>query len=146
MSEAGKYLVVYVTGAAGIWKGVPLGIALKLPSVMTGLLTALGSITTVLILYFAGDSFRKWILKKYGKKRIEKKQGKFIKLLERFGMPVMGVLAPGLLGPVIPLIMALMLIKDTRNFLIYLVAGITLWSFVLAYLFTPLFDFFSRFL
>jgi membrane protein DedA with SNARE-associated domain len=144
MTEAGKYLLVYFTGAAGIWKGIPLGIALNLQSFLTGLLTALGSITTVLILYFAGDSVRQWILKKYGSQRIERKKSKFINLLNRFGFPVLGLIAPGLLGPVIPLLMGLIFVKDTRRFIIYLITGIVLWSFILAFLFTPIFDLLSN--
>jgi len=144
MGAAGKYLLVYLTGAAGIWKGVPLGIALNLQSFFTGLFTALGSMTTVIIIYFAGDSVRQWILRKYGSKSIERKKGKFIKILERYGVLVLGLLTPGLLGPVIPLLMGLILIKDTLRFFIWLLAGITLWSFILAYLFTPIFELISR--
>ena len=144
MDEAGKYLIVYITGAAGIWKGVALGLALNLQSFSTGLFAALGSISTVLILYFAGDSVRKWILSKYGSKSIERKKNKFINLLKRYGVLVLGLLSPGLLGPFIPLIMALIILKDVGRFLIYLVAGITLWSFVLAYLFTPIIELLSK--
>lgn len=144
MNLAGKYFLVFITGAAGIWKGIPLGIALKLPSFLTGLLTALGSVTTVLILYFAGDSFRQWIIRKYGKKSVEKKKRKFIKMLERYGVLILGLLTPGLLGPIIPLLMGLVFIKDNKRFLIYLLAGIVLWSFILAYLFTPIYEWISQ--
>lgn len=83
-------------------------------------------------------------MRKYGSKSIERKKGKFIKLLERYGVLVLGLLTPGLLGPVIPLLMGLILIKDTRRFFIWLLAGIILWSFVLAYLFTPIFELISK--
>jgi len=140
MGEAGKYLMVYLTGAAGIWKGVPLGIALNLNAFLTGLLTALGSITTILILFFAGDTFRQWIISKYGNRSIERKKNKFLKLTNRYGVWILGLISPGILGPIAPLLMGLIFIKDTRRFIIYLIIGITLWSFLLAFLFTPIFD------
>ena len=145
MKEAGKYLIVYITGAAGIWKGVPLGIALSLNPFFNGFLTALGSITSILILYFAGDKFRTWILGKFGNVSIEKKKNKFLKLTNRYGSWVLGLISPGLLGPFTPLLLGLILIKETRKFLIYLLIGTTLWSFILAYLFTPIFDLLSNF-
>jgi membrane protein DedA with SNARE-associated domain len=141
MSEAGKYLIVYIAGATGMWKGVPAGIALDLHPVFTGLFTALGSITSVLILYFAGDSFRQLILSKYGNKRIERKKSKFKKLTNRYGVWALGLITTGLLGPFTSLLLGLIFIKDTRKFFIYLLVGITIWSFILAYLFTPIIEF-----
>ncbi len=145
MEETGKYLIVYIAGATGMWKGVPAGIALSLHPVYTGLFTALGSITSVLILFFAGDSFRQWILSKYGKKRLERKKGKFIKLTNRYGIWGLGLITTGVLGPFTSLLLGLILITDTRKFLIYLLAGITIWSFILAWLFTPIVEFLTGF-
>jgi len=137
MNEAGKYLIVYIAGATGMWKGISLGIVLGLHPVLNGLFTAIGSITSVFIIYFAGDSFRQWIFSKYGNKRLERKKHKFIKLANHYGVWILGLITPGLLGPFTPLLLGLILIKETRKFLIYLLVGITLWSVILAYLFTP---------
>src|SRR6056300_1237950 len=114
MKQTSKYLIVYIAGATGMWKGVPAGIALDLHPVFTGLFTALGSISSVLILYFAGDSFRKWILGKYGSKRIERKKSKFLKLTNRYGTWGLGLMATGLIGPFTSLLLGLILLKDTR--------------------------------
>ncbi len=141
MDEAGKYLIVYLAGATGIWKGIPAGIALGLHPVCTGLFTSLGSLTSVLILYFAGDSFRQWVLSKYGRKRIVRKKSKFKKLSERYGIWVLGLVTTGLLGPFTTLFLGLILLNDTRKFFIYLLVGITLWSFILACLFTSIVEF-----
>lgn len=144
MNETGKYLIVYLAGATGIWKGIPAGIALDLHPVLTGLLTALGSTSLVLVLFFAGDSFRQWIISKYGSKRIERKKSRFIKLTNRYGIWGLSLLTTGLLGPFTSLILGLILIKDTRKFFIYLIIGIFIWSFILSYLFTPIIDIISQ--
>jgi len=145
MNETGKYLIVYLAGATGMWKGIPSGILLDLHPVFTGLFTALGSITSVLILYFAGDTFRQWLLNKYGSRRIERKKNRFRKLSERYGPWGLGLITTGLLGPFTSLLLGLLLIKDTRKFLILLLLGITIWSFILAYCFYPIIEFVSKF-
>jgi membrane protein DedA with SNARE-associated domain len=144
MDEAKKYLIVYFAGATGIWKGVPSGIILSIHPFFTGLFTALGSITSVIILYFAGDSFRQWILSKYASRRIERKKSQFNKLTNRYGVWGLGLITTGLLGPFTSLLLGLILIKDTRKFLIYLLVGITGWSFIFAYLFTTIIEFISQ--
>ena len=138
MGIAEKYLIVYLAGATGIWKGIPVGIALGIRPVYNGLFTALGSVSSVLILYFAGDRFRNWILKQYGKKRIEKKKNKFMKFTNRYGALGLGLITTGLLGPFTSLILGFIFIKDIRKFLFYLIAGIFIWAILLAFFFTPI--------
>ena len=138
MEIAEKYLIVYLVGATGIWKGIPVGIVLGLRPIYNGLFTALGSLSSVLILYFAGDNFKNWILKQFGQKRIEKKKNEFMKFANRYGVLALGVLTTGLLGPFVSLILGFILLKDIRKFLFYIIAGIFIWSIVLAFFFTPI--------
>ncbi len=143
MDLLSKFLVVYIAGITGMWKGIPAGILLGIHPVYNGLFTALGSITSVLILFFAGDSFKNWILKQYGEKRIEKKKGRFLKFSNRYGPLGLGLITTGLLGPFNSLLLGFILIKDIRKFLFYLIAGIFIWSFILAYTFTPVVEYIS---
>jgi membrane protein DedA with SNARE-associated domain len=126
-----------------MWKGIPVGIALGIQPICNGLFTALGSVSSVLILYFAGYNFRNWILKQYGQKRIEKKKNKFMKLANRYGVLGLGLITTGLLGPFVSLILRFILLKDIRKFLFYLIAGIFIWSIVLAFFFTPIVEMIS---
>lgn len=126
-----------------MWKGIPVGIALGIQPICNGLFTSLGSVSSVLILYFAGYNFRNWILKQYGQKRIEKKKNKFMKLANRYGVLGLGLITTGLLGPFVSLILRFILLKDIRKFLFYLIAGIFIWSIVLALFFTPIVEMIS---
>ena len=144
MEEGGKFLAVYFAGITGLWKGIPLGIGLGLNPFYTGLFTALGSVTTVLILFIAGDNFRKWILSKYGSKRIAKKKAKFEGISERYGLWGLGLITSGLLGPYTSMLLGFILIKDIQKFLVYLIVGIFIWSFIMAYFFTSIIDFLQR--
>lgn len=143
MEMVHKYLLVFLSGATGIWKGIPVGIAFGIRPVYNGLITALGSASVVLIIYFAGDKLRNWILKQYGQKRMEKKKNKFMKYANRYGVVGLGLIAPGLFGPFMPLILGFIIIKDIRKFLFYLIAGIFIWSMILAFFFTPIVEMFS---
>lgn len=144
MEKTSDFLIVYLAGATGIWKGIPAGIALGVHPGYNGFFTALGSVTSVLILYFAGDAFRAWVLDKYGQKRIEKKKGRFKKFADNYGPMGLGLVTTGLLGPFNSLLIGFILITDIRKFLFYLIAGIFIWSFILSYTFTPVVELISR--
>ncbi len=137
MEEIAKYIAVYLAGATGIYKGIPVGIAFGLKPLMTASLVALGAISSALLVYFSGEPFRKWLLKKYGSKTFEHKKAKFAKWMDKYGVPGLGLMVTGLLGPFIALIIGMALLDDTRKFLLYLITGIVLWSFGLTYLTEP---------
>ncbi len=137
MEEIGKYIAVYLTGATGIYKGIPVGIALGVRPLIIASLVALGAMSSALLVYFSGEPFRKWLLKKYGTKTFEHKKAKFSKWMDKYGVPGLGLMVTGLLGPFIALIIGMALLDDTRKFLFYLLAGIVLWSFGLTYLTEP---------
>jgi membrane protein DedA with SNARE-associated domain len=138
MSEIAKYLSVYLAGATGIWKGIPLGIAFHLPPWLNASLVALGATSAVLLLYFAGTNFRNWLFKKFGSKSMEHKKERFKRWMDRYGIMGLGLMVTGLLGHLIALLLGMILVKNTRKFLIYLIAGIVIWSFALSFLFNPI--------
>ncbi|MBS2212918.1 small multi-drug export protein [Carboxylicivirga mesophila] len=137
MEEIGKYIAVYLTGATGIYKGIPVGIALGLKPLLIASLVALGAMSSALLVYFSGEPFRRWLLEKYGSKTFEQKKAKFSRWMDKYGVPGLGLMVTGLLGPFIALIIGMALLDDTRKFLLYLLTGIVLWSFGLTYLTEP---------
>lgn len=144
MPESGKLFAIYIAGITGIWKGIPTGIALNVDPFYIGFLTGLGSITSVLILYIAGDKFRNWFFKHYGQKRLERKKGKFLSFANKYGPCGLGLITSGILGPFTSLFLGLILLENTRKFLSYLIAGLMFWSLLLAYIFTPLVNFITQ--
>jgi membrane protein DedA with SNARE-associated domain len=137
LTQFEKFIIVFLAGLSGIWKGIPLGIGLKLAPLYIGIFTALGSICTVLILYFAGDAFRKWVFNLYGKKRIARKKGKFLRFAHKYGPWGLGLITAGILGPVTSTILGLIFFQNTKKFVIILMVGIFIWSLILAFIFTP---------
>ncbi|WP_430933165.1 VTT domain-containing protein [Saccharicrinis sp. 156] len=138
MEEIGRYFAVYLAGATGIWKGIPVGIAMGLTPFFTATFTSLGAVSSALLVYFSGEPFRKWLMDKYGSNSIAHKQEKFNNWLQKYGVAGLGLMVTGLLGPFISLMIGMLLLKDTRKFLLFLLLGILIWSFGITYLSTPI--------
>jgi len=119
---------IYLAGIAGIWKGIPVGFAIEAHPVVTAVFTALGSITIVLVLLFSGEKFKNWVLQRFGKVHLEKQQGRFTRLMERYGVAGLGLIASGVIGPILTTLLGLALIKRTRRLMFFLLAGVVLWS------------------
>ena len=131
---------LFLAGMTGIVKAIPVGVALSMSIFEIGLYVSLGSIVTVLIIYFSGEPLKRWITKKWSKEKMDKKKGKFSILLERYGVVGVGLLTPGTLGPITSIIIGLILLKDTSNLMPYLVVGIIVWSYLLAWVGVEGFD------
>jgi membrane protein DedA with SNARE-associated domain len=119
---------IYLAGITGLYKGVPVGFALQSTPFLTALFTALGSVTVVLVIFFSGERFKEWLSKKFTKKSIQKKENLFKSIQNKYGLIGIGLIAPGIIGPIGASILGLMILKNTRLFLIYLIAGIMIWS------------------
>ena len=138
MEEIGKYIAVYLAGATGIWKGIPLGIALGLVPFYTATLTCLGAISSALLIYFSGEPFRRWLLGKYGDNNIAQKREKFSNWLDKYGVAGLGLIVTGLLGQIIALLIGMLLLQNTRKFILFLILGIVLWTYGITYLSNPI--------
>lgn len=128
-----KYFTIYLVGITGIWKGIPVGIALKSTLVETALFTALGSITAVIILYYFGEPVKRWTIEKWGKDKLDKRKGKFSTVMDKYGVVGLGLLTPGPFGPITSILVGLLIIKDTSKLMPYLIAGIIVWSYILTW-------------
>jgi membrane protein YqaA with SNARE-associated domain len=134
---------IYLVGIAGIWKAIPVGIALKAHPIETATLTALGSITTVYLLYYFGEHVKSWVMKKWNQDKLEKKKGRMSHIMDKYGPPGLGIICPGLFGPITTIIVGLLIVKPTAKLMPYLIIGIILWSFALTYIAVTGFDFFK---
>ena len=124
---------IYLVGITGIWKAIPVGIALKSHPLEIASFTALGSITTVYLLYFFGESVKKWVNKKWSKEKLEKRKGKFSNIMDKYGVIGLGIICPGPFGPITSIVVGLFVVKKTSRLMPYLVIGIIFWSFVLTW-------------
>lgn len=140
-----KYLSIYLVGITGIWKGIPVGIALKANIIETAGFTALGSITTVFVLFYFGDSVKKWVHKKWSKEKLATKEGKFSRIMDKYGIIGLGLISPGPFGPITSIIIGLLIVQQTSRLMPYLIIGIIFWSFALTWLAVSGFNFIEGF-
>ena len=136
-----KAIGLFFMGMAGIVKAIPVGVALKMSIFEIGLYVSLGSIATVFILFFFGEPMKKWLMKKWSKEKLEKRKGKFSSLLHRYGYVGVGILSPGILGPIPAIVLGLIVLKNSSKLMPYLVVGIIIWSYLLAWIAVTGFDF-----
>jgi hypothetical protein len=122
---------IYVAGITGLYKGIPVGLALNAHPVLIAGFTALGCNTTVLFLFFAGEPVRNWIISKIGKDKLEKRKGKFTRIMDRYGTIGLGLIVSGILGPITSVLIGLAIVPDTRRLLVFLLIGMVIWSIIL---------------
>lgn len=125
---------IYLAGITGIWKGIPVGFALHAHPWLIALFTALGSFTMVLVLIFAGEPVQKWVLSRYSPRKLERKKGRMIRLMDRYGVAGLGLIGCGVIGPTLSTLLGLVLIRKTRKLMFFLIAGVVLWSALLTLL------------
>ena len=128
-----RIISIYLVGITGIWKAIPVGIALKSHPLEIGTFTALGSITTVYVLYYFGENVKKWVLKRWSKDKLERRKGKFTRIMDKYGLVGIGIICPGPFGPITSIIVGLLIVKHTSRLMPYLVIGIIFWSFMLTW-------------
>ncbi len=129
------YLLIFVTSLTGIWKGIPVGIALQVEPLHIGIATALGGVISALILFFAGEKVRLWFEKRMGEEKLNKNKNRFGNWLNKYGVVGLGLLAPGPLGQIVPVILGLVMVNNIKRFAVYHCIGTVIWSIVLAYFF-----------
>src|SRR6056297_1451984 len=134
---------IFIAGVTGIWKGVPVGFAIHAHPLLTGGFTALGSIVLVMILLLSGEPFKQWILNRYGQKKLERKKGKFSRLMDRYGVAGIGLIGSGLIGPLLSTLLGLIFISKPKRLIIFMIAGIIVWSSALTALATASFELFK---
>lgn len=128
-----RIISIFLVGITGIWKAIPVGIALKSHPLEIATFTALGSITTVYILYYFGENVKKWVMKKWSKEKLEKKKGNFTKIMDKYGVIGLGIICPGPFGPITSILVGLFVVQKTSRLMPYLVIGIIFWSFTLTW-------------
>lgn len=80
-------IIVYLTGVTGMWKSLPVGFILKLPPFYIALMTCLGALTCVFLMYFFGTGVQKLFFYFYSEKTNGKKEGRVRRLFEKYGCP-----------------------------------------------------------
>lgn len=124
-------ILIFLMGAAGIWKAVPFGFILKAPPLLIFLMTATGSITGVLILYFFGKQIKKLFKRKKNPDKKQAKTNRAMKLFDKYGVAGLGFFGTILIGPNPAILLGLTIVKKPKQLLYWVLASTVFWSFIL---------------
>lgn len=129
-----KSLLVLLTALAGIWKAVPLGLVLKLHPVLIFLMTSLGGIISVLILYFFGNRLKSLIFRNQKKQEKSRRAKRIRFLLEKYGPAGLGLAGTLVAGQIATVLLGLALVRSQKVFLWWTLAGTVLSSLIITVL------------
>ncbi len=123
-------LAVFGVGFIEIWFAVPTGLALGLPAPIVWIMTVAGSMTSVTLVAFAGDALRGWLIRRRGTDW-PAKTGRIYGIWVRYGVPGWGLVSPLFMTPPMGTAVALMLGAPKRRLLVWMFAGVMLWTSIL---------------
>jgi hypothetical protein len=128
-----KLCSVFGCGMLGLWASVPLGFVLRLPPVLVGAVSALGSTTAALIVLVLGEGLRARLVRPGGRSEVRKDR-LIDRVWQSYGIVGFALLAPGLLGAPLGVATGLVLGAPARRLLPWLLVGISLWTLALTVL------------
>jgi hypothetical protein len=123
-------LVVFAVGFVEIWFAVPTGLALGLPAPVVWCLTVSGSLLSTTIVAFGGDALRYRLTHRGGKEPAPRK-GRIYAVWLRYGVPGWGLVSPLFMTPPMGTGVALLLGAPRRSLMLWMFAGVLLWTTIL---------------
>ena len=125
------FWIIYLLGAAGIWKSIPAGFILNASPVSICLFTILGAFSAILLIYLLGSRVKMYIFKRLHKSGMRKKSDRIEGLFEKYGGIGVGLLGTVMIGPNMTMALGLAIIKSEKTILVWTLAGTAFWSIVL---------------
>jgi membrane protein DedA with SNARE-associated domain len=123
--------IIFLTGMLGVWKAIPVGLALQCNALTIILMTASGALVSIFIIFLMGRRIKQWILKRLSKGKSTKRKDRLMVLLDKYGIIGMGIFGTLILGPNMTMAMGLVIVTKEKTLLLWTAAGIIIWTVVL---------------
>ncbi|HTX61939.1 MAG TPA: small multi-drug export protein [Methanobacterium sp.] len=120
--------IVFFAGLLELWLAIPLGFLLKLPPFITAVVSALGSISAVVIVALAGDKLRSRFLKWHYGTDEGLKKSRMHQIWNQYGVIGLGLLSPLLFGAPLGTALGIVLSAEKNKLLFWMAVGIIIWS------------------
>jgi membrane protein YqaA with SNARE-associated domain len=125
-------LILFCVGAFGLWMAIPVGLAYGFSPPAIALTIIAGSACSSFIVWFFGNKVKSHIMSKRGERYLGKSRQKMYRYLNRYGVIGLGLLLPGIFGPMLGMAIGITIVHDTKRLLLWTLAGNVLWSILLA--------------
>ncbi len=125
-------LAVFGVAIVEIWFAVPTGLALGVPAPIVWIMTVAGALVSVALVASAGDAFRGWLMRRRRKDGTPRK-GRIYGIWLRYGVPGWGLVSPLFMAPPMGTAVALVLGAPKRRLMVWMFAGVLLWTSILVF-------------
>jgi hypothetical protein len=127
-----QFIAVFALGILEIWIAIPVGFISDLNPVFTLIAASLGAVSGVLLAFLLMEELISWVHKRIGINISDYvKERRLYRIWKKYGVIGLGLFAP-LTGVVLPVAIGLVSDIPKRPLFIWIVAGIVLWSALLA--------------
>lgn len=127
-----KLLSVFGFGMIGLWEGIPAGFALRLHPVVTGAISAAGSLSATLLVLLLGERVRSRLVRRPRQDENAVPKERLIdRVWRRYGIIGLGLASPGLVGAPLGVALGLVLRAPAGRLLSWTALGVLLWTLAL---------------
>ncbi|WP_246009512.1 small multi-drug export protein [Brevibacillus fluminis] len=130
MNDIIMWATVFGTGILELWGALLVGFMWKLHPVPIALVSALGSITSAVVVIYFAHSLRGWLIKRYQRKT-SKKQGKIAEVWQKYGVIGLAFLSPLITGAPLGAAIGIAFGAEPARLLRWMTVFIIFWSIVL---------------
>ncbi len=115
-------------GALDLWVGIPTGVVLGLPPVLSGATATAGGLLGATLVTLAGERLQRWV---YSRRWFSKRRQRVERLWNRYGLIGVALQSPILAGTLLSTLVALGLGAPARKLLFWLAVSLMFWGAVL---------------
>ncbi len=123
-----KLISTAALGALDLWAGIPVGLALGLPPVLSGIAATSGGLLGAVLVTVAGERLQRWL---YSRGWLSKRRKRIERMWKRYGILGVAFQAPILTGAPLGTLVALGLGAPAKRLLFWMCVSLVLWGAVL---------------
>lgn len=125
-------LILFCVGSFGLWMAIPVGLAYGFNPYVIAITISLGSAAGSTLVYIFGSRVKRYVMSKRGEKYLGRSKAKMHRYLNKYGVIGLGLLLPGIFGPVLGMAIGITIVRATNRLLIWSLIGNVIWSILLS--------------
>ena len=112
-------------GALDLWVGIPTGLVLGLPPVLSGVAATVGALLGATLVTLAGERLQRWV---YSRRWFAKRRQRVERLWNRYGLMGVAFQSPVFAGTLLSTLVALGLGAPARKLLFWIGVSLVFWG------------------
>ncbi|MCK4569730.1 MAG: VTT domain-containing protein [Bacteroidales bacterium] len=111
---------------------IPVGLAYGFNPYVIAITIILGSASSSTLVYIFGSRVKRYVLSKRGERYLGRSKAKMHHYLNKYGVIGLGLLLPGIFGPMLGMAIGITVVRATKRLLIWSLIGNVIWSILLS--------------